>query len=189
MKKNLLKGVAATVIVLTTLAFTTMKKEINIKESKVTWTGKKVTGAHTGTINLKSGFFNMEDEKLIGGEFVMDMTTINTTDLSGENKQKLEGHLKSEDFFGVEKHPTAKLVITNIASKGNDSYGVVGNLTIKNITKPVTFDLEMNDNSASAKLSIDRSKYDIKYGSGSFFDDLGDKTIYDNFDLDVSLKF
>ncbi|WP_026837847.1 YceI family protein [Gillisia sp. JM1] len=189
MKKNLLKGAAATVIVLTTLAFTTLKKEINIKESSVTWIGKKVTGSHTGTIQLKSGFFNMEDEKLVGGEFVMDMTSISTTDLSGENKQKLEGHLKSEDFFGVEKHPTAKLVITSVASKGNGSYGVVGNLTIKNITKPVTFDLEINDKVANAKLSIDRTKYDVRYGSGSFFDNLGDKTIYDNFDLEVNLKF
>lgn len=189
MKKNVLKGAAASVIVLTTLAFTSLKKEIVVKESNVTWTGEKVTGSHTGTIDLKSGFFNFEDEKLIGGEFVMDMTSISNTDLSGESKQKLEGHLKSEDFFGVEKHPTAKLVITNIAEKGNGSYGVVGNLTIKNITKPVTFDLAMTDNSASAKLTIDRSKYDVKYGSGSFFDDLGDKTIYDNFDLEVSLKF
>ncbi|CAM4232305.1 YceI family protein [Gillisia hiemivivida] len=189
MKKNLLKGAAASVIVLTTLAFTTMKKEINIKESNVTWTGKKVTGSHTGTIQLKSGFFHMEDQNLVGGEFVIDMTSLTNTDLSGENKQKLEGHLKSEDFFGVEKHPTAKLVITSVASKGNGTYGVVGNLTIKNITKPITFDLEMKNNVANAKLSIDRSKYDVKYGSGSFFDDLGDKTIYDNFDLEVNLKF
>ena len=189
MKKNVLKGAAASVIVLTTLAFTTMKKEINIKESKVTWKGEKVTGSHTGTIDLKSGFFNMEDEKLVGGEFVMDMTSLSNDDLKGESKQKLEGHLKSEDFFGVEKFPTSTLVITSIAEKGNGSYGVVGNLTIKDITKPVTFDLKMNEDSANAKLTIDRSKYDVKYGSGSFFDNLGDKTIYDNFDLEVNLKF
>lgn len=189
MKKNVLKGAAASLIVLTTLAFTSLNKEIDIKESKVTWTGEKVTGSHTGTIQLKSGSFTMEDEKLIGGEFVMDMTSISNTDLSGESKQKLEGHLKSEDFFGVEKHPTAKLVITNIASKGNGSYGVVGNLTIKNITNQVTFDMKMEGNSATAKLTIDRSKFDVRYGSGSFFDNLGDKTIYDNFDLDVNLKF
>jgi polyisoprenoid-binding protein YceI len=189
MKKNVLKGAAASLIVLTSLAFTSLKKEINLKESNVTWTAKKVTGSHNGNVNLKSGFFNIEDEKVIGGEFVMDMTSISNEDLTGEYKQKLEGHLKSEDFFGVEKHPTAKLVITNIAEKGNGSYGVLGNLTIKNITKPVTFDLEMKENSASAKLTIDRSKFDVKYGSGSFFDDLGDKTIYDNFDLEVNLKF
>ncbi len=189
MKKNVLKGLAASVIVLTTLAFTGIKKEIIVKESKVTWTGEKVTGSHNGTINLKSGFFLMEDEKLIGGEFVMDMTSISNDDLTGESKQKLEGHLKSADFFGVEKHPTAKLVITSIAEKGNGSYGVVGDLTIKEITKPITFNLEMKENSANAALTIDRSKYDVKYGSGSFFDNLGDKTIYDNFDLVVNLKF
>ncbi|TVZ27430.1 polyisoprenoid-binding protein YceI [Gillisia sp. Hel_I_86] len=189
MKKNVLKGLAASVIVLSTVAFTSIKKEIDVEESKVTWRGEKVTGSHIGTINLKSGFLNIENDKLIGGEFVMDMTSISNTDLSGENKQKLEGHLKSEDFFGVEKHPTSTLVITSIAEKGNGSYGVVGNLTIKNITKPVTFDLKMNGDTANAKLTIDRSKYDVKYGSGSFFDNLGDKTIYDNFDLEVNLKF
>jgi len=189
MKKRILNGLVASVIVLTTLSFATMNKEVNVKESSVTWTGKKVTGSHTGTIQLKSGHFKVEDEKLIGGEFVMDMTSILNSDLTGEYKQKLEGHLKSEDFFGVEKYPTAKLIITSVAKKGEGTYGVVANLTIKNETHPVTFDLDWKENSASAKLSIDRSKFDVRYGSGSFFDDLGDKTIYDNFDLDVNLKF
>ncbi|MCF4102466.1 YceI family protein [Gillisia sp. M10.2A] len=189
MKKNILKGVAASAIILTTLAFTTMKKEVNIKESSVTWTGKKVTGSHTGTIKLKSGHFNVEDGKLLGGEFVMDMTSINVTDLTGDNKLKLEGHLKSDDFFGIENHPTSKLVITNVSKKSNSTYGVVANLTIKEETHPITFDLKWNENSASTSLTIDRSKYNVRYGSGSFFDNLGDNTIYDNFDLEVNLKF
>ncbi len=189
MKTTLLKGAVASVIILTTLSFTTMTKEINIKESQVTWTGKKVTGSHTGTIQLKEGKFKVEDGKLIGGEFTMDMPSINVTDLTGENKEKLEGHLKSEDFFGVEKYPTAKLVITNVAKKDAHTYGVVANLTIKDKTHPVTFDLDWNENSASTKLTIDRSKYNVRYGSGSFFDNLGDNTIYDNFDLAVNLKF
>jgi len=117
------------------------------------------------------------------------MTSINVTDLEGESKQKLEGHLKSEDFFGVEKYPTAKLVITSAAKKSEGVYGIVGNLTIKEDTHPVTFDLTMNGDAASTKLTIDRSKYNVRYGSGSFFDNLGDKTIYDNFDLEVDLKF
>src|SRR5680860_864438 len=131
MKKRVLNGLVASVIVLTSLSFTTMNKEINIKESRVTWTGKKVTGTHTGTIQLKSGHFKVEDKKLIGGEFVMDMASILNSDLTGEYKQKLEGHLKSEDFFGVEKYPTAKLIITSVAKKGDGTYGVVANLTIK----------------------------------------------------------
>ncbi|UJH91134.1 YceI family protein [Antarcticibacterium sp. 1MA-6-2] len=189
MKKNVLKGATASVIILTTLSFTTLKKEIQIKESQVTWTGKKVTGSHTGTIQLKDGHFNVEDGKLIGGEFIIDMTSITVTDLSGDGKRDLEGHLKSEDFFGVENHPVSKLVITKVAKKNDNTYAVTGNLTIKNITHPINFDLDWKENSASTKLSIDRSKYNVKYGSGSFFQNLGDKTIYDNFDLEVDLKF
>lgn len=166
-----------------------MTKKINTQESQVNWKGKKVTGSHHGTIQLKDGHFNLEDGNLIGGEFVMDMTSITVTDLSGENKEKLEGHLKSDDFFGVENHPTSKLIITSVAKRDDGSYGVVGDLTIKNETHPVTFDLDWNENSASTKLSIDRSKYNVRYGSGSFFENLGDNTIYDNFNLDVNIKF
>lgn len=189
MKKTILKGAAASVIILTTLSFTTMTKEIEIKESQVNWTGKKVTGSHNGTIQLKDGHFNVENGNLIGGEFVMDMTSITVTDLTGDGKQKLEGHLKSDDFFGVENHPTSKLVITRVAKKNDNTYAVVGDLTIKNETHPVDFDLNWSEDSASAKLTIDRSKYNVRYGSGSFFDNLGDNTIYDNFDLEVNLKF
>jgi len=189
MKNRILKGGIAAVIVLATVAFTNTKKEVNVEASTITWTGEKVTGSHNGTIELESGHLMMEDDKIVGGEFVMDMSTITVTDLSGENKGKLEGHLKSEDFFGIEKHPEAKLVITSAAAKGNGKYGIVGDLTIKNETHPITFDLKMNGDSATTQLTIDRSKYNVRYGSGSFFDNLGDKTIYDNFELDVELKF
>lgn len=189
MKKNLLKGAAATVIILSTVAFTSVKKQLDIKSSEVTWTGKKVTGEHHGTINFKEGYLNVEGDEILGGEFVIDMSSINVTDLEGEYKQKLEGHLKSDDFFGVENHPTSKLVITNAAKKSGNTYGIVGDLTIKGKTRPVTFDMVYDGNQASAKLTIDRSKYDVRYGSGSFFDNLGDKTIYDDFDLNVKLQF
>ncbi|WP_081209251.1 YceI family protein [Salegentibacter sediminis] len=192
MKKNVLKGALASVIVLTTVAFTANgieKKKIDVKDSEVTWRGEKVTGFHTGTVELKEGHFILEDGELKGGEFVMDMSSIKVTDLEGENKGKLEGHLKSDDFFGVETYPTAKLVITSAAKKSDGTYGVVADLTIKEDTHPVTFNLDWNENSASTELSIDRSKYNVRYGSGSFFDNLGDKTIYDNFDLKVDLKF
>ncbi len=189
MKNRFLKGGIASVILLTTVAFTDTKKEVNLELSTVTWKGEKVTGSHHGTIGLESGHLMLEDEKIVGGEFVMDMSTLTVTDLTGENKAKLEGHLKSEDFFGIEKNPTAKLVITSAAAKGDGKYGIVGDLTIKNETHPITFDLTMNSDSATAELTIDRSKYNVRYGSGSFFDNLGDKTIYDNFDLEVNLKF
>ncbi|MGY5851770.1 YceI family protein [Salegentibacter sp. F14] len=192
MKKNVLKFALASVIVLTTVAFTSNRleeKKIDIESSEITWRGEKVTGFHTGTVALKEGHFIMEDNELKGGEFIIDMSSIKVTDLKGENKDKLEGHLKSDDFFGIKTYPQAKLVITSAAKKNDGTYGVVADLTIKEDTHPVTFDLEWNENSASTELSIDRSKYNVRYGSGSFFDDLGDKTIYDNFEMKVDLKF
>ncbi|TNF77546.1 MAG: YceI family protein, partial [Bacteroidetes bacterium] len=114
---------------------------------------------------------------------------ITCTDLEGEYKQKLEGHLKSDDFFSVASYETAKLVFTNSKPSGKTSYEVTGELTIKGITKPVTFDVSVYGSKATATLKIDRAEYDVRYGSGSFFDNLGDKTIYDEFDLVVDLEF
>ena len=110
-------------------------------------------------------------------------------DLSGESKGKLEGHVKADDFFGVDKHATSKLVFTNVSASGKNSYKVTGNLTIKGKTNPVTFDVSVYGSKATAAMKVDRSLYDVKYGSGSFFDNLGDKTIYDEFDLVVDLEF
>ena len=117
------------------------------------------------------------------------MTSINTTDLEGDYKNKLDGHLKSADFFGVETHTTSKLVFTKVEASGKNSYKVTGDLTIKGITKPVTFDVSIYGSKATATLKVDRAEYDVRYGSGSFFDNLGDKTIYDEFDLVVDLEF
>lgn len=164
-----------------------MEKKINIQASNVHWKGRKVLGGHEGTIKLKDGKFQLENNEIVGGHFEMDMQTINVTDLTGEDKEGLEGHLNSDDFFAVENHPTSKLIIKNVAKKEDGTYGVVGDLTIKERTNPVTFDLSYDGEKASTKLSIDRSKYDVRYGSGSFFSNLGNQTIYDNFDLNVEL--
>ncbi|MDC6366063.1 MULTISPECIES: YceI family protein [Flavobacteriaceae] len=164
------------------------KKEVKASESSVTWKAYKVTGSHTGTVNLKSGSLEFDGDKLVGGEFVVDMTTINTTDLQGEYKGKLDGHLKSDDFFSTASNPTSKLVFTNVEASGKNSYKVTGDLTIKGITKPITFDVSIYGSKATATLKVDRTNYDVKYGSGSFFDNLGDKTIYDEFDLVVDLQ-
>lgn len=177
-----------TVAVGATAFTTTMKKEINIEESTIVWTGKKVLGSHTGTINLKEGYLEMDGDQLTGGMFVVDMTSINNTDLEGENKGKLEGHLKSDDFFGVADHPTATLVI-NDATKNADGYIVKGDITIKGKTESIEFDMDMGKDFAATSLKIDRTKFGIKYKSGSFFDSLGDAAISDNFELDVTLKF
>ena len=187
--KNNLKVVLILVLAMSTVAFTTIsEKNVDVKQSKVIWKGYKVTGQHEGTINLKEGKLIFEDQKLTGGNFVIDMTSLGSTDLEGEWKGKLDGHLKSDDFFGVEKHPTANLVITNVENKGN-KYSVTGDLTIKNITNSITFDMTVGENTAMAALKIDRSKFDVRYGSPSFFNDLKDKAIYDEFDLNVNLSF
>ncbi|CAM4345343.1 YceI family protein [Zobellia nedashkovskayae] len=165
------------------------KKEVKTETSTVTWKAYKVTGSHTGTVNLKSGSLAFDGDKLTGGEFVVDMTTLVTTDLEGESKGKLEGHLKSEDFFSTEKNTEATLVFTGVEATGKNAYEVTGDLTIKGITKPITFDVSVYGSKATASVKVDRTAYDIKYGSGSFFENLGDKAIYDEFDLVVDLEF
>ena len=165
------------------------KKVINTEASTITWKAYKVTGSHEGTINLASGNLDFNGTILTGGAFVVDMTTINTTDLEGEYKQKLDGHLHSDDFFGTATHKTASLEITSVKASGKNAYNATANLTIKNITKEVNFTISVYGSKATANLKVDRSQFDVRYGSGSFFDNLGDKTIYDEFDLVVDLQF
>ena len=165
------------------------KKEVKTDASSVTWKAYKVTGSHTGTVALKSGALMFDGDKLTGGEFVVDMPTLVSTGMEGDSKGKLEGHLKSDDFFGVDNHATSKLVFTEVTSTGKNSYEVTGDLTIKGITKPVTFDVSIYGSKATATVKVDRTNYDVKFRSGSFFEDLGDKMIYDEFDLVVDLEF
>lgn len=164
-------------------------KKVNVDKSTINWLGKKVTGQHDGTVNLKEGVLMFKNGKLAGGKFTVDMSSIATKDLEGEWAAKLDGHLKSDDFFGTEKFPTATLVFKTVTTKANNVTTVTADLTIKGITNTVTFDMTVNGNTASTKLIIDRTKFDIKYGSGSFFDNLGDKAIYDDFELNVKLVF
>ncbi|MBW1298076.1 YceI family protein [Aquimarina litoralis] len=187
MKTKLKLGILALIAFVTTTTIAQQKK-INVTESSIAWTGKKITGKHSGTLNFSSGFLMFDKNVLTGGEFAVDMTSLQVTDLeAGKGKEKLEGHLSSDDFFGIKNHQSAKLVITK-ASKSGKGYKVTGNLTIKGKTNPITFDLSVNGNSAKTTLSVDRTKYGIKYGSGSFFDNLGDKAINDEFELAVNLK-
>lgn len=190
---NKVKTLAAVILMaVVTFSFTTIqgeKKEIKIDNSTVTWKGYKVTGSHYGTVALKSGHLVFDEGKLTGGEFEVDMTTIVTDDLEGEYKGKLEGHLKSDDFFGVEKFPTSKLVFTKVKSTGKNSYEVTGDLTVKGKSAPVSFEMSVYGNKATANVKIDRTIYDIRYGSTAFFDDLKDKAIYDEFDLVTDLEF
>ena len=187
--KNLKTVAVALIAVVSFTVNAQTTKKVNVEKSKIEWLGKKVTGQHNGTINLKDGALVFKKDQLAGGNFTVDMTTVNVTDLQGEYKGKLEGHLNSDDFFGVAKFPTAALVFKTIADKGNNVYTVTADLTIKGITNPITFDITTTKDTATTKLLVNRTKYDIKYGSGSFFDNLGDKTIYDDFELDVSLSY
>ncbi len=173
-------------------AFVPTNYNVDTTASAIVWTGYKVTGKHTGTVKVQSGNLTYDNGVLTGGTFNMDMTSIKCTDLEGEWADKLVGHLKSDDFFGTTKYPTAKFVITRVIAqdtKGN--YKILGNLTIKETTKEVKFLGSAVETAgvvtANGKITIDRSEYNVKYGSGSFFDGLGDKTIYDEFDLQVSL--
>jgi polyisoprenoid-binding protein YceI len=201
---NSLKSFAASVAV-SLFAFTAVSAadgnkvkatnlKVDVSKSELIWTGKKVTGEHTGKISLKEGTVIMDGAKLSGGKFVADLTSITNTDLTDkEYNGKLIGHLKSDDFFGVEKHPTATFVGTKAVAKGNGVYDVTGNLTIKGVTNPVTFPVTVKPTSTGAditgKLVIDRSKFGIKYNSKSFFDAaaLGDKMVNDDFTLDIKL--
>ena len=192
MKNSIQKIAVVAMIAMISFSFTTIerfKKEIKVENSKVIWKGYKVTGSHQGTIALQSGNLTFEADKLVGGEFVINMTTITNTDLEGDYKGKLEGHLKSDDFFGVTTFPTATLVFKDVKSNGKNSYAVTGDLTIKGIKNTVSFDISIYGGKATASVKIDRTKFDVRYGSTSFFDNLKDKAIYDEFDLVTDLEF
>jgi polyisoprenoid-binding protein YceI len=155
--------------------------------TRLQWLGEKVTGQHTGTIDLLNGWLNWQDNKIVSGEFTIDMKSLKES----EHSKMLEGHLRSDEFFGVEKFPTAKLVLTGSTQFDKGTGVVSGTLTIKDITNPIEFKAVMQKKGEGvwffANIIVDRTKYNIRYGSGSFFDNLGDKTIYDEFRLKVTL--
>ena len=188
MKKTILSIALSAAFLLGVHNLKAQEKKIDAASSKIHWLGKKVTGQHEGNISLKSGGLTLDNGKVIGGTFVVDMASITCTDLEGGSANKLIGHLKSDAFFGVATHPEAKLVFTQVTAKGNGVYAITGDFTIKGITNEASFDLTLAGNEATAKVIIDRSKHNVRYGSNSFFDNLGNKAIYDDFELDVTLK-
>ena len=178
----------ALVLTISSLGLFAQTQKVNTEKSTINWLGKKIGGQHEGLIKLKSGVLEEKSGEIVSGSFIIDMTSITNTDLTdaGYNK-KLVGHLKSDDFFGVEKFPTATLNITKATKFSNGKASLTGKLTIKGKTETVTFDIIKNKNIYTAKIEIDRSKYDVRYGSTSFFDSLGDKAIDDIFILNIKL--
>ena len=150
--------------------------DIDSEKSSIEWLGKKPTGSHNGDIELKQGSIKVNENGIIsGGEFIFNMQTINCTDLEGQPKTNIEGHLKNEDFFNVEKFPEAYFTIEK-----SDDKKMSGVLTIKNKSNPITFNYTRTGPlEFTAEIKVDRTLYDIKYGSKSFFSDLGDKFIED----------
>jgi len=166
--------------------------KVNKKSSTVIWTGSKPTGSHTGNIQLKSGYLTFDHGIIVGGNFILDMSSITCSDIESEKKnQYLVNHLKSEDFFDVESFDEASLSIIRVQKVKDNQYQMIANMTIKGITKPVSFtaDLNVNRNSftAIAKIIIDRTKWGVEYNSGNIFKDLGDKIIYDDIEFDIFL--
>jgi polyisoprenoid-binding protein YceI len=165
--------------------------KVDAAKSVVKWHAKKVTGEHFGTIGLASGALNVDGTKITGGTFEIDMTSIKCTDLTDAGyNAKLVGHLKSEDFFSVEKNPKATFVITKVDGKGAN-VNITGDLTIKGIKNSVTFPATVTADAkgvtANAKIVLDRSKWDIRYGSKTFFPNIGDKMINDDFEIELAL--
>lgn len=166
--------------------------EIANNQSHIEWIGRKVTGAHDGTINIARGTFNVANGKLTGGEFTIDTTSIKILDIEDEaTNAQFAGHLASDDFFAIEKYPEANFVITSVTPKTAGEYHIEGHLTIKGITHPVAFDATVNIGAdtltAAGKITIDRTKYEMKFRSGNFFQNLGDTLIYNDFDLNISI--
>jgi len=156
--------------------------------STLKWNAKKVSGEHFGQVKLKEGKLVIRDNQIAGGNFVIDMESITCEDLQSPDwNKKLIDHLKSDDFFSVATYRVA--LLSNVRSERfvNGKAKVTADLTIKGITKPITFEVIQKGIVYTSTITVDRTLYNIRYGSGKFFQGLGDKMIYDEFTLDVKL--
>lgn len=170
-----------------------LAQQIDTSKSVIEWKGSKVVGSsHNGKIKIKSGEVNFNGDKPMGANVVIDMNSITNDDLPKKKQPRLVGHLKSDDFFDVKKYPEAKLSLNKFKKKTKTSYEVSGTLTLKNKTKPISFIVKSANSKTTtsqftANLTIDRTKWDVRYGSGKFFKGLGDKMISDDIELKVTL--
>ena len=170
---------------------------IDTQQSSVEWLGKKLLGQHNGTVKLKSGTVELQNGVPSKGSFEIDMASISVADISDpKDNAKLAGHLKSDDFFGVQLFPTTKVELTKFepiagAVSGQPNYNVSGTLSIKGASHPISFPahIEVANGKATAKaqVTVDRTLFNIRYGSNKFFDNLGDRVIKDNFEVSMNI--
>lgn len=163
--------------------------KVNTETSTITWEGGKlVGGTHNGGISLTEGYLTLRADQIAAGQFTIDMASMTNADLPADVGANLMGHLMSDDFFSVETYPTAQLVIERASAFKQNKASVSGQMTIKGKTQPVTFEVERAGNAYEATIVIDRSKFDVRYGSDSFFDNLGDNVILDEFTVNIHLE-
>lgn len=159
---------------------------IDLEKSTIKWTGKEITtSSHYGTLKFIDGEIKFQPEA-VTGKVVVDMESLSVDDLTGGSKARLEGHLRSDDFFSVSSHKSSTIEVTS-SKKNGDDFDVEGVLTIKGISHPISFVLSVDNKVATSKLTFDRSKYDVRFRSGTFFENLGDKLILDDIELEVEL--
>ncbi len=174
-----------------TYGFSIEHYNLNLQKSEVHWLGKKLAGEHSGTVKIKMGMVMYQGDKLESGEVIVDMKSILNEDLTDKlYNEKLVTHLKSDDFFSVDKFPEAKIILSSV-QKIEGGHSAKGELTIKGVTLPIDFKIEetvvAGEKLLKIKTKFDRTKYNVKYGSDKFFPSIGDKLIYDDVGLDVKL--
>jgi polyisoprenoid-binding protein YceI len=168
------------------------KFEMQKESCTVNWTGKKVLGLHTGTINISEGFFDFDNQEIRNGEVVMDMTSLLITDIKdSKTHQEFKDHLWNDDFFSINRFNTSSLKINEGKLTGNNEYNIKGVLTIKDISHSISFIAKIEILTdflySTGEIVIDRTLYNIRYGSGKFIKNLGDKLIYDDFILQFKI--
>lgn len=183
-----MKNLILLLIVFTFYESFSNERTVNVDKSFVKWTGKEITTkTHFGKLKISSGSITVDDNG-VSGEVNVNMESLVVEDLQGKWGKKLEGHLKSDDFFSVDKFKESSIKTTSSTKKSDNSYEVQGVLTIKGISHPITFDVDINGDVINTNLTFDRSLYDVRFRSGSFFENLGDKLIVDDIDLEVTLE-
>ena len=196
-KLELWNNLRMLIIVLTIVGFcsTAISAEYVVDKgvSTIRWDAEKVTGKHNGTIAISNGSFSAIKSGITGGSLAIDMKTIVDMDLTDAGyNAKLTGHLKSDDFFAVDKFPESKLVVKKVTPVSGNDYKFLADLTIKGVTNPIEFNAKVTQSgdklNTEGIMTINRAKYGVKYGSSSFFENLGDKVIYDDFTLTFNIS-